>query len=444
MTTPPTDMAITTDEMRDAWNRLGNSNVLVTGRAGTGKSTLLQAFCDATEKNVVKVAPTGVAALNVGGATIHSFFKLKPGIQPGEAALAIPNDPEMYQALECLVIDEISMVRADLLDCIDAFLRKHGPYPGRPFGGVALTCFGDPYQLPPVMTQRDRVLVLDYENPYFFAAHCYSDIPTIELTQAFRQKDEDFLRALDGVRDGSITAEELELFNSRVEPEISLDYIRDSDVTVLTTHNAESNRINDGILSSLPGPAYTFQARTSGRFPEDRPPTATYLTLKVGAQVMMLVNNPPYWVNGTIGTVVRIIPGHGGGIVVRLPGGNEEFVESYTWAQYRYEVIQGRIYQMMVGDFTQLPVRLAWSVTIHKSQGLTLDRAVVHLGQDIFAPGQLYVALSRARTLEGLTLTPRTVRPSDILVDPAVSQFMGKSRASRRALIYGTPHKEEL
>jgi ATP-dependent DNA helicase PIF1 len=145
---------------------------------------------------------------------------------------------------------------------------------------------------------------------------------------------------------------------------------------------------------------------------------------------MMLVNNPPYWVNGTVATVVRIIPGHGGGIVVRLPDGSEEFVESYTWEQYQYQAIQGRIYQMMVGDFTQLPVRLAWAVTIHKSQGLTLDRGIVYLGQDIFAPGQLYVALSRVRTLEGLILTPRTVRPSDILVDPAVSQFMGKSRTS--------------
>jgi ATP-dependent DNA helicase PIF1 len=440
MMTAPADTAITTVAMRDAWNRLGNSNVLVTGRAGTGKSTLLQAFCDATEKNVVKLAPTGVAALNVGGATIHSFFKFKNGIQPGEAALVVPKKKEIYEALEVLVIDEISMVRADLLDCVDAFLQMHGPHPGRPFGGVALACFGDPHQLPPVVTEYDRVLVLDYENPYFFAAHCYSDIPTIELTQAFRQKDEDFLRALDGVRDGTITAEDLELFNSRVEPKISLGYIRDSDVTVLTTHNAESNRINYGILSSLPGPAYTFQARTSGRFPEDRPPTATCLTLKVGARVMMLVNNPPYWVNGSIGTVVRIIPGHGGGIVVRLPDGNEEFVESYTWAQYRYEVVQGRIYQVMVGDFTQLPVRLAWAVTIHKSQGLTLDRAVVHLGQDIFAPGQLYVALSRVRTLEGLTLTPRTVRKSYILVDPAVSQFMQRTvyGGMRRIVVNGS------
>jgi ATP-dependent DNA helicase PIF1 len=168
MMAPPTDTAITTDEMRDVWSRLGNSHVLVTGRAGTGKSTLLQTFCEVTSRNVVRVAPTGVAALNIGGATIHSFFRFKPGMQPFEAALAMPKDGDLYRCLEVLVIDEVSMVRADLLDCIDAFLRKHGPCPGRPFGGVAFACFGDPYQLPPVVTEHDRVLVMHYENPPLF------------------------------------------------------------------------------------------------------------------------------------------------------------------------------------------------------------------------------------------------------------------------------------
>jgi ATP-dependent DNA helicase PIF1 len=417
-------MAETTEEMRDVWARLGNSNVFVTGKAGTGKSTLLQAFCDATSKNVVKVAPTGVAALNIGGATIHSFFRFKPGIQLGEAALVVPKKKEVYESLEVLVIDEISMVRADLLDCVDAFLQNHGPYPGEPFGGVALACFGDPYQLPPVVTRYDQVLVKGYETHHFFGAHCYRGIRTVELTKAFRQADEDFLRVLDGVRDGSIGAEGLELFNCRVDRENSLDYIRDSDTTALTTLNVECNRINDGILASLPGPRHVFQAYQEGQFPEDRTPTQADLALKVGARVMLLVNNPPHWVNGTVGTVVRIYPGSGGGMVVRLPNGREAFVESYTWEQYRYEVIDGRIYQVTVGSFTQLPVRLAWAVTIHKAQGLTLDRGIIHLGRELFAEGQLYVALSRVRTLAGLTLTPRTVRPSDIRVDPAVRQFM--------------------
>jgi ATP-dependent DNA helicase PIF1 len=426
MTMAPPGTTVTTDEMRAAWSRLGNSHVLVTGRAGTGKSTLLQGFCEVTSKNVVKVAPTGVAALNIGGSTIHSFFKFKPGIQPAEAAEVKPKNEELYRSLECLVIDEISMVRADLLDCIDAFLRHHGPCPGAPFGGVALACFGDPYQLPPVVKQHDQLLLIGYENPHFFGAHSYKSIPTIELTHAFRQTDEDFLRALDGVRDGTITADGLELFRNSVEPKVSLGYIRDSHTTVLTTHNHQCNRTNADILDSLPGPAHTFVARVSGHFLEDRQPTATQLRLKVGARVMMLVNNPPYWVNGTIAIVARIIPGHGGGIVVRLPCGKEESVEPHTWQQHRYEVMDGHIYQVMVGDFTQLPVRLAWAVSIHKSQGLTLDRGIVNLGLRIFAPGQVYVALSRVRSLEGLTLTPRTVRKSDIMVDPAVRQFMGK------------------
>jgi ATP-dependent DNA helicase PIF1 len=419
-----------TDEMRGVWSLLGESNVFVTGRAGTGKSTLLQEFCDVTDKQVVKVAPTGVAALNIGGSTIHSFFKFKPGIQPLEAALAEPKDGDLYRSLECLVIDEISMVRADLLDCIDAFLRVYGPYPGEPFGGVALACFGDPYQLPPVVTKHDKMMVMQYENPYFFAAQSYANVPTIELTKAFRQTNGDFLHVLDEIREGTATAESLALFSDRVEAEISYDYIRDSGSTMLTTHNEESDRVNEAILRSLPGQAYTFQARTSGYFSKGHPPTATELTLKVGAKVMMLVNNPPYWVNGTVGTVTHITPGYGGGIVVKLPCGTEEFIENHTWEQYRYEVINGCIYQVMVGDFTQLPVRLAWSVTIHKSQGLTLDSGIVHLGREVFAPGQLYVALSRVRALEGLTLTPRTVRKSDILVDPVVSHFMQESKVN--------------
>jgi ATP-dependent DNA helicase PIF1 len=417
-----------TGEMYGAWDRLGQEHVFVTGRAGTGKSTLLREFCAAADRRVVKVAPTGVAALNIGGSTIHSFFGFKPGIQPREASLVEPRKPEVYQALECLVIDEVSMVSAGLLDCIDSFLREHGPHPREPFGGVALACFGDPFQLPPVPPRAEAALSLSYENPFFFMARSYKGIPTVELTKAFRQTDGEFLGVLDKIREGSAVAEDLELFQDRVESGISLDYIRDTDATMLTTHRAESDRINDTILRTLPGQTYSFRARTAGYF-KGRTPTTEELSLKVGTKVMLLVNNPPHWVNGTVCTVTRIYPGHGGGIAVELPNGSEKFVEPYTWEQYQYEVApNGEIYQVAVGEFTQLPARLAWSVTIHKSQGLTLDRAIVHLGREVFAEGQLYVALSRVRTLAGLTLTPRSVRKSDILVDQAVSRFMREGK----------------
>jgi ATP-dependent DNA helicase PIF1 len=417
--------------------RLGRSNVFVTGRAGTGKSTLLRRFCEAATKNVVKLAPTGVAALNIGGSTIHSFFRFKPGVQPREARAAVPQNPDLYKSLDCLVIDEISMVRADLLDCIDAFLQEHGPCPGEPFGGVVLAFFGDPYQLPPVAPPEEQVLLTGYESQHFFAAHSYRNIPAVELTQVFRQKDNDFLAALDGVRDGTITAEGLDLFRSRVEPSVALDMIRDSGATVLTTHNSVADDINNRVLDSLPGQSYTLVADASERFPQDRTPAKPRLTLKVGAQVMLLVNNLPYWVNGTIATVTRIIPGRGGGVVVGLPDGREELVEAYTWEQYRYAMIDGRIHQLVVGSFTQMPLRLAWAVTTHKAQGVTLDRGVVDLSRDIFDRGQLYVALSRIRTLGGLTLTPRTVCRRDILVDRAVGNFMDRARRGNEKFCNG-------
>jgi ATP-dependent DNA helicase PIF1 len=427
MIAPVMDLEIT-NEMRAAWARLGQDNVFVTGRAGTGKSTLLQEFCQATDRRVVKLAPTGVAALNIGGSTIHSFSRFKPGIQPSEAALAETKNPELYQTLECLIIDELSMVRADHLDCVDAFLREHGPYPGEPFGGVRLACFGDPYQLPPVEPLHERVLLKSYRSRHFFAARAYSNISTIELTQAFRQTDQGFLNALDGIRDGTVTDDDLEIFDSQVQSDVSQDHICDSGSTVLMARKPAVRDFNADILVSLPGPAHVFRAVVSGHFPGEAEPTDRELWLKEGAKVMMLTNNPPCWVNGTVGTVTRVIPGYGGGVVVELPSGVEDFVESHTWTYHRYVAFNGRIEQVPVGEFTQLPVKLAWAVTIHKAQGLTLNRAVVDERHEMFDAGQLYVALSRVRTLEGLTLTPRSVRKSDILVDPAVSRFMRESK----------------
>ena len=413
-----------TPEMQAALSRLGNSNVFITGKAGTGKSTLLQQFCGTTDRETVVLAPTGIAALNVGGTTIHSFFRFKPGVQPGEAALAQPKNEELYRSLECMVIDEVSMVRADLLDSVDSFLSRYGPEPGRPFGGVAVAFFGDPYQLAPVVPPDENVLLAQYPNCHFFSAWAYSraEVTTVELTHVFRQEDRDFLAALDAVRDGTATSEDLVLFNNRVQPHVSSDYLRDAGAMMLTARRDQSDRINQSILESLHGQTHTFQAMKTGYFPKASCPTGEKLTLKQGARVMLLANNPPEWVNGTMAVVERILP-HGC-IVIRLPSGERSFVEPYTWEQYRYTERHGRIYKECIGDFTQLPVRLAWALTIHKVQGLTLEQGIINLESEMFTPGQMYVALSRMRTLDGLTLTPRAVRKSDIIVDPAVRQFM--------------------
>jgi ATP-dependent DNA helicase PIF1 len=422
-TAPPLKM---TGEFQAAWDRLGHDNVFVTGRAGTGKSTLLQEFCQATDRKVVKLAPTGVAALNIGGSTIHSFFKFKPGIQPAEAALAKPKNGEIYKPITDVIVDEISMVRADVFDSVDAFLREYGPYPGEPFGGVRLALFGDPYQLPPVAPPHESALLKGYSSRHFFAARSYQNISTVELTQAFRQTDHDFLRALDGIRDGTATDADLKIFDSQVQSEVPMEGIRDSGATVLMARKADVRNSNAEILASLSGRAAVFNAKVSGYFPGETDPTERTLCLKEGAKVMMLVNNLPHWVNGTVGEVVYVVPGHG--VAVELPSGKQEFIESHTWSHRQYTMQGGSIEQIVVGEFTQLPLKLAWACTVHKAQGLTLDRVVIDERHDMFDAGQLYVALSRVRTLGGLTLTPRTVRKSDIIVDPKVNQFMRESK----------------
>lgn len=419
----------TTPEMAQVFDKLGKSNLFITGRAGTGKSTLLKQYHATASGQIAVVAPTGVAALNAGGATIHSFFKFRWGITLDDVANTYPRDPALYRNLECLVIDEVSMVRADVLDCVDAFLRKHGPEPGRPFGGVAVGLVGDPYQLPPVVTSSESMAMRGYSTPHFFSANAYREggFETVNLLKPFRQRDTEFLRSLDVLRDGTATLDDLAVFGGRVRPDVSAAHLRDADSTLLTTHNDQAACMNQSILDSLPGPATAFQATVEGYFPPSRFPTVPRLHLKPGARVMLLINNMPTWVNGTVAVVDAI---EDLGVSVKLPNGSIAYVEEHTWDQVEYQTHGGRLIRVPVGTFRQLPLRLAWAVTIHKAQGLTLDRGIVDLGRGVFAAGQLYVAVSRFRELEGLTLTPRPIQAADIRVDRAVHAFMQNGHQS--------------
>jgi ATP-dependent exoDNAse (exonuclease V) alpha subunit len=403
-------------------------HVFVTGRAGTGKSTLLNHLSWNTSKSIVIAAPTGVAALNVGGQTIHSLFRLPIGVIADHPIDQNDQLRKLLNAIETLVIDEVSMVNADLMDAMDRSLRQARQRPHESFGGVQVVMFGDPYQLAPVPGDGDeRAYFADtYRSMWFFDAKVWrdADLRIVELRQVHRQQDEDFRFMLNAVRHGQVTAEIAGILNTtgaRTPP--------DDGVITLASRNDAVTRINRIALERLPGRALTANAEVSGDFGGRNFPAEEALALKVGAQVMFLRNDTAgergmRWVNGTIGTVTRIQ----GNVRVEVDG--EEFdVEPATWERYRYSysATTKQLKRDIVAEFTQFPLRLAWAVTIHKSQGKTYDRAVVDLGQRAFSPGQTYVALSRLTSLDGLYLT-RALRPSDIIVDPDVQRFMADVR----------------
>jgi len=510
------------DESKDVIDTLENSgeNLFITGRAGTGKSTLLGYFRNTTKKNVVVVAPTGVAALNVRGQTIHGFFKFKIGMTVQDVKkITAEVDQKMYKKIDMLIIDEISMVRADLFDCIDRFLRLNGKNPAEPFGGVQIVVIGDLFQLPPVVGPGEGyIFETKYESPYFFDAPAYKQggFQVIELTQVYRQQDPVFIDILDKIRTGEADMQHVEYINRMclevngkkvtmtdvqtadivvsdslyvndegipidgeerdeegniivksnmmskkeeliqdLKKEFDLSgikglsfgmktstdsagvsvvgnsYIADASIKKLTvylvTTNALADKINTEKLEEIKTPSKTYKGALVGRFEQKNAPAPEQLVLKLGAQVMTLKNDPSgKWVNGDIGTVEKLLDAS---VRVRFEDGRVEEVIGDTWemVRYEYDELHDQLDSEVVGKYTQIPIKLAWAVTIHKSQGKTFDTAIIDFGKGTFAHGQAYVALSRVRSLQGITLK-NPLRAQDVRIDERIRDFLTGSR----------------
>ena len=421
-------------ELRTAWDFVENTgrSIFLTGKAGTGKTTFLKTIVEKSRKRPIVVAPTGVAAINAGGVTIHSFFQLPfspyvPGAKVESKFDFGREKRKIIASIDLLIIDEISMVRADLLDAVDAVLRRFRNH-YQPFGGVQLLMIGDLAQLTPVVTAEDeRVLKPYYDTPYFFGSRALQQINyvTIQLEHVYRQQDATFISILNQVRNGHPTEETMMRLNTRCKPAFipspEEPYIR------LTTHNQLANYYNETELQKLRGRTFQFHAEIKGTFPEYSYPTAETLVLKEGAQVMFIKNDPSgehLYYNGRLGRVVHVDQHK---ILVLCKGDDEAIsVEPMEWENARYTLNEKtrEIETEVQGTFKQFPLRLAWAITIHKSQGLTFDRAIIDANQS-FAPGQVYVALSRCRTLEGLVLaTPLEARAimNDSRVDTYIAQ----------------------
>jgi ATP-dependent DNA helicase PIF1 len=417
------DNLVVTEEFQKAFDLIEKTNscAYITGKAGTGKSTLLTWFRQNTRKNCVVLAPTGIAAITVEGATINSFFGFPPRLIQKSSIRMDENRRPLFQHLEMIVIDEISMVSPAVMDNIDYSLRLHRQST-RPFGGVQLIFFGDLYQLPPVITiDQAAYFEAQFGGIYFFNARVFSEIKLayLELQTIFRQKDERFKQALNNIRDNTVTAEDLDLINSRCQPHPDHD---SSLPLTLTTTNKIADLISEAKMCELSGKEYIFPAQTQGVLDRSACPADLRLALKLGARVILLKNDPQKrWVNGSMGTVSKISDS---GISVEI-NGSVYPLDRVTWEMigYRYHTGANNIESMVVGSFSQFPVKAAWAITIHKSQGLTLERIIVDLGARAFAHGQTYVALSRCTTLEGLILS-RPISRRDIILDPKVRNFI--------------------
>lgn len=400
-----------------------NANVFVTGKAGTGKSTLLQYFRATTAKNVAVLAPTGVAAINVGGQTIHSFFKFGTEVTLEKIKRVASSERAMYEKLDAIVIDEVSMVRADLFDCVEKFLRLNGRSQNEPWGGVQIIAFGDLYQLPPVVPPAERYIFEEhYDGPYFFNAFAFRDLELslAELSTVYRQSDADFIAFLDKVRRGSADVDAIARFNAQAVRELAKE---DEGAVVLVPTNAQADLINAGHLRTIGGHEKIYKGSVEGTFAEREFPTAMSLALKEGAQVMLLKNDPEgRYVNGDIAVVERMSPSS---VRVRFPDGSHEEIVPARWEKVRhaFDTTELSVRTEIVGAFTQLPLRLSWAVTIHKGQGKTFDRVRIDLGRGAFAPGQTYVALSRCRSLEGIALSA-PMKERDVIIDDRVRAFL--------------------
>ena len=404
-----------------AWNIIEktSANLFLTGKAGTGKTTFLKHLKEKSPKRMVVLAPTGIAAINAGGMTIHSFFQLPfspyiPGTTFGSG------EQKRYQfsklkrniirSIDLLVIDEISMVRSDLLDAIDSVLRQYRKRHDLPFGGVQLLMIGDLQQLAPVVTaQEEQLLKEHYDTPFFFSSNALKQVGylTVELKKVYRQQDEQFISLLNQIRENRASDATLQALNQRFIP--NFEPPKNSNFIRLTTHNAPAQQINERQLAALPSRAFSYTAEVEDNFPESSYPADFMLTLKPGAQVMFIKNDPQHrFYNGMIGEVIGVKPDEEGDkIIVRSKDSDEVFeLEKMEWVNAKYTINEEtkEIEETVEGKFRQYPLRLAWAITIHKSQGLTFEHAIIDASHS-FTHGQTYVALSRCKTLEGMVLS---------------------------------------
>ena len=426
-------------EFQDALQLITHTrqSVFLTGKAGTGKSTFLKYICNHTRKKYVVLAPTGIAAINAGGVTLHSFFKLP--FRP-----MLPDDPDLSLShgrifeffkypkekrkiiaeVDLIIIDEISMVRADIIDCVDRILRVYSGNMRLPFGGKQLLFVGDVFQLEPVVpSDQKEILSLFYASPFFFSARVFKDINLvpIELQKVYRQTDPVFINVLDRIRNNAARKQELDTLNGRYFP--SFEPQNEDMYITLATRRDQVDFINEKKLAELPGEEYVSVGKIEVDFPESSLPTQLNLSIKEQAQVIFIDNDyERRWVNGTIGMVSGI--DENGNVYVLLESGVEHLVEPTSWRNYKYKYNEKerRIEEEIVGTFEQLPIRLAWAITVHKSQGLTFSRVVVDLTGGVFAGGQTYVALSRCTSLEGLVLKS-TISSRDIFIRKEIVEF---------------------
>lgn len=447
------------DAGRRALELLENSreHLFLTGQAGTGKTTLLDEFRQTTKRNVIVLAPTGVAAANIGGRTIHSFCGIGPGSSRTKINKLGPNDPhkKVVEHLDMVIIDEVSMMRADLLDYFDKFLRANRGEPSVAFGGVQIVFVGDLYQLPPVVTREEENLFQrQYATPYFFSAEIFREIGFrfVELQEVHRQKDDEFLQLLQSIRVNSAGREELAKINARVMDEDRND-LEDFTIYISTT-NAIADGVNQYRLERIDSPEKRFLGKSEGITSGFTYPADLELKLKVGAQVMLLNNDKAgRWVNGTVGKFTGVYKNTKGApaqsdagvdtselLMIETEDGTMLYVPRHKWdvVDYIWDESDNAVETDVVGSYSQFPVKLAWAVTIHKSQGKTFDHVVIDLGRGAFAHGQLYVALSRCRTLEGIELV-RNASLSDIQMDERVVDFLSLCRKAGDKLLMYAP-----